>query len=108
MARKLRLDLNELSVESFSVQRERGDGRGTVHGNSEYDSYQRCPPTEPGSDSYGEASCGWTCGFECDRTFDMCYTQLNCDSMNCPSNGGTGGGGGTRELTQNDDNMPGC
>ena len=67
MARKLKLDLEKLSVESFDVARAPRE-RGTVLGKSgetEYNSYDWCGYTEPGSDSYGENTCGWTCSIEC-------------------------------------------
>lgn len=72
MARKLKLDLETLSVESFDVAREAGE-RGTVFGKSvnptdpEYNSYDICEYTSPGSDSYGEYTCGWTCSIECEN-----------------------------------------
>jgi hypothetical protein len=62
MKRKLKLAIEDLSVESFRIARARDVGRGTVRANSEYDSYNVCEPTAPGSDSYGENTCGeYTC-----------------------------------------------
>ncbi|HEU0054228.1 MAG TPA: hypothetical protein VFQ39_13670 [Longimicrobium sp.] len=84
MSRKLKLEIDNLSVESFDVTRAPASERGTVLARS-----------EPGSDSYGEDTCGWTCGIDCDRTMMLCYTQLNCASFG-------GGGGGTTRLTEND------
>lgn len=91
MARKLKLDLEALSVESFDVAREPGE-RGTVFGKSvnptdpEYNSYDKCEYTSPGSDSYGEYTCGWTCGIGCGE----------------PTGGGGGGGGWTPILDNNE------
>lgn len=63
---RLKLSVEDLSVASFPVEDRARAQRGTVRGNS--------VETEPGSDSYGEASCGtgmtcWTCEFNCNRTF---------------------------------------
>lgn len=78
MARKIRLDPEALAVESFRTVPSAEGARGTVRANQ---------LTEPGSDSYGEETCGWTCGFDCDRTFELCYTLLDC-----PIGGNTMGG----------------
>jgi hypothetical protein len=91
MARKLKLDLETLSVESFDVAREHRE-RGTVFGKSvnptdpEYNSYDMCEYTSPGSDSYGEYTCGWTCGYECGQSL-----------------GGGGSGGSYTPLSGNDE-----
>ena len=97
MARKLKLELEDLSVESFHVSRAPEGDRGTVHGNSAL--------TEPGSDSYGEDTCGWTCGLQCDHTQMGCFSDgLNCNesgfnctftaytAMDCMTMGGGGSG----------------
>lgn len=78
MNRKLKLDLDSLTVDSFAPASADG-GRGTVLANS---------LTEPGSDSYGEDTCGWTMALDCDRTQMLCYTLLNCETRR-------GGGPGT-------------
>ena len=90
MKRKLRLDLEDLSVESFSATPSGRAEHGTVHGMS---------LTEPGSDSWGDDTCGWTCLIDCDRTVMMCDTLLNCDG------GGMTWGGGPSGLTGNDNGM---
>jgi hypothetical protein len=72
MQRKLKLTVEDLSVESFRIPQSHGRERGTVRANSynptdpEYDSYDHCVATEPGSDSYGENTCGeYTCEIRC-------------------------------------------
>jgi hypothetical protein len=62
MNRKLKLDVEDLSVESFRIARPMDEPRGTVRGNSH---------TEPGSDSYGEDTCGGTS----DITAVNCVTE---------------------------------
>ena len=44
MARKLSLELDQLSVSSFDTTPGEGDGRGTVHGHQEIDEPQPTPP----------------------------------------------------------------
>jgi hypothetical protein len=86
MKRKLRLDVEDLCVESFSVTASMRPEHGTVRGMS---------LTEPGSDSWGDDTCGWTCGLDCDRTVMLCDTLVNCG-------GGMTRGGGPSGLTEND------
>jgi hypothetical protein len=49
MSRKLKLEIEALTVESFEAAPGEATRRGTIRGNS---------VTEPGSDSYGEETCG--------------------------------------------------
>lgn len=90
MNRKLRLDVEQLAVESFSVLGGRADGAGTVHAHGEV------PPNEPASDydtvcntynvscngscasclSVCYATCGSTCAQTCNNT-----CQLSCHSV---------------------------
>src|ERR1044072_2156502 len=62
MIRKLKLNVEDLSVKSFWIDPLVEEKRGTVRGNS---------VTEPGSDSYGED----TCGPSSDITAVNCVTE---------------------------------
>ena len=68
--RKLRLDLEELEVESFETERSR-EQRGTVRGYWEYTYY--CDSDEPDCTGGGGASCYDT----------VCHNQ-SCHSCNPP------------------------
>lgn len=85
--RKLRLDLDQLAVESFAAGA--AAGTGTVHAHRPF------PPQEPASDGYGEcytyavscngscASCVNSCWNTCAATCQSCnYTcELSCHSV---------------------------
>jgi len=87
MNRKLRLDVEQLTVDSFSISAG-GEDAGTVRAHGEY------PPDEPASDWDGVcgtayascngscASCNVTCYQTCAATCASCnYTcQLSCHS----------------------------
>lgn len=86
--RKLRLDVEQLAVESFTVQAA-ASGAGTVRAHGVF------PPAEPASDGYGEcntyqascngscASCVNTCLQSCNGTCNSCVNtcQLSCHSV---------------------------
>jgi len=86
--RKLRLDVEQLAVESFTVLAGE-DGTGTVRAHGVF------PPAEPASDGYGEcnsyqascngscASCVNTCWQSCNGTCASCVNtcQLSCHSV---------------------------
>lgn len=87
--RKLKLSVEELSVESFRVTPWIAEKRGTVQGNS---------LTEPGSDSYGDDTCG-TCGLGG-------ITDYNCVTEpfgGCSDPNMTWGGPGSRPSTDHAD-----
>lgn len=75
--RKLRLDLDQLAVESFSVAGS-AEGLGTVH------AHGPVPPKEPASDGYGEcysyaASCNGTCA----SCVNSCWNTCNASCQSC-------------------------
>jgi hypothetical protein len=85
MSGKLKLALEELSVESFDVTDLEEGRRGTVLGNS---------ATDPGSDSWGDDTCGATCALDCNISANWnCYTD--------PFGGCASFGGGTSGPSQN-------
>lgn len=68
--KKLRLNLDELEVESFETEAEHAE-RGTVHGHAQYSAY--CPPGE----SLQASNCP-TCQQTCVAT---CYGQNTCEGV---------------------------
>ncbi|HEX8695570.1 MAG TPA: hypothetical protein VF746_24365 [Longimicrobium sp.] len=93
--RKVRLVLEDLSVESFDTTPGAARGRGTVHGRADYyavpaepysqypgqcDTYPNCPSplcVDTPLASCDDASCRWTCGDSCNGT---CASCQSCDS----------------------------
>lgn len=90
--RKVRLVLEDLSVESFDTTPDAArPGRGTVHGQGvaaeeqtqwpgQCDTYPNCPSplcVDTPLASCDDASCRWTCGSSCNGTCQSCYS---CDS----------------------------
>lgn len=73
--RKLRLNPEELSVESFGTGPEPVQ-RGTVHGHLT----PRCNT---------DVSCGGTCGALCQPTYYCVPTEETCDDMCIPATGST-------------------
>lgn len=84
--KKLSLDLDDLSVESFDTSVSDADLRGTVQGHATWQ-YNGCTAAQPcnpsSSPDYTEdhtcddVSCAYSCGISCGGT---CY-----DSCHCPS-----------------------
>ncbi|HEX6038207.1 hypothetical protein [Longimicrobium sp.] len=74
--KKLRLSLDELTVDSFQTGDDEALQRGTVHGNaSDSTCFQRiCECREP---SEYNQSCG-TCDYDEDTCYYGCATYLNC------------------------------
>jgi hypothetical protein len=73
--KKLRLELDELAVESFPMDREE-DGRGTVAGQNEPPYTQSCD----GSCVNTCVSCVNTCYNTCQATcYDSCSTCVTCE-----------------------------
>ena len=76
--KKLKLDLDELSVESFATTPERGREGGTVFGQNHCTCYTQC--TCPGCPTC-DASCNGTCGGTCAGTCDAsCNGTCGCPS----------------------------
>lgn len=77
MNRKLRLDLEQLAVESFSVSA--GDeARGTVHGHGEV------PPDEPASDYDGVCNTYYaSCRGSCASCVNSCWNTCNATCASC-------------------------
>lgn len=69
--RKMKLDVNRLTVESFEMMAGAADPRGTVQGNS------ATPPTPPcsGPCSYQQSCVDTICGVSCNGS---CNTSLFC------------------------------
>ncbi len=75
--RKLKLDVEDLSVESFATTPEaRGEG-GTVFGQNHCTCYTQCTcPGCPTCDASCNGTCGGTCGATCDASCNA--TCFNC------------------------------
>ena len=94
--RKLRLDVEELAVESFETLEERAE-RGTVLGHARTYAWEySCDENNTCAQMMtcgANASCAYTC-----NNADTCGGEYSCD-INCPGvvighfGGGTGGGG---------------
>lgn len=96
---KLRLDLDQLAVETFDTSPE-GPGRGTVLGHNSYvtvgvdcntacgacstlqSAYNPCGDTNYGACTYGKESCGGTCDTNC-ITCASC--DGSCPQVGCPT-----------------------
>jgi hypothetical protein len=66
--RKLRLDLDQLTVESFALMGGAADGAGTVRAHGEL------PPDEPASDWEGVCNTyGVSCNGSCGSCLSVCY-----------------------------------
>jgi len=61
--RKLKLQVDELRVDTFEVDREAA-GRGTVRGNMPFE-IPADDLTDGGGGSSGEAICNWTLKYDC-------------------------------------------
>ena len=83
MNRKLRLDLEQLTVESFSISADGGDGTGTVR------AHGKVPPDEPASDYDGVCgtyyeSCNGSCASCVNSCWNSCVgTCVSCN-VTCP------------------------
>lgn len=80
--RKLKLDLNGISVQSFHVTDEGHDGKGTVHAHS----HASCPFCDPSSMT-NPTGCGTCehatiCYVTCDASCNTCVGQDTCGG--CP------------------------
>lgn len=80
--RKLRLDVEQLAVESFSVSG-RGMSAGTVH------AHQPVPPVDPVSDYNGVCdtyydSCGGSCASCVNSCWDTCAITCATCNFTCP------------------------
>lgn len=122
MERKLKLSLEDLSVDTFSVEGGSARRRGTVFGHTDTMGGMTCEFTCQGHTCEGscertcglscdwscngtcEWSCGGTCEYSCGGTCVTCDHSCNY-SCNCVSMGGGGGGTGGWEQ---DNNQIGC
>ena len=103
----LRLDLNDLSVDSFSATPFSEASDGTVHGQDSFKPdcqlsgficTDQCPSVGGSCYAFCTAaeSCIGTCNDECISN-DNCYATYTCEDTNCGTcdcGGGGGGGGG--------------
>lgn len=84
MAGKIRLNLNELQVETFSTTMGAAERRGTVHGHSDADSTSFCGPYyswDGGADCHTYNQGTETCYFcEGEYTGFTCYCRERCPS----------------------------
>lgn len=75
--RKLRLDLDQLTVDSFSVAGGAA-GAGTVH------AHIPVPPDEPASDGYGECNTYYdSCNGTCASCVNSCWNTCNATCQSC-------------------------
>ncbi|HEX6042767.1 hypothetical protein [Longimicrobium sp.] len=75
--RKLRLDLDQLTVDSFAVA-EDARGAGTVH------AHLPVPPDEPASDGYGECNTYYdSCNGSCASCVNSCWNTCNATCQSC-------------------------
>ncbi|HEX6372209.1 MAG TPA: hypothetical protein VF006_25045 [Longimicrobium sp.] len=79
---KVRLDLDELEVQSFTTTGPERPQRGTVQGNED-DCTCQCCPTDPALNTCW-ASCPDTCWATCG---DTCGDSCGCGSGDCGSGG---------------------
>lgn len=82
---KVRLNLDELEVQSFTTTGNEAQQRGTVHGNDQCSC--ACCPTDPALDTCW-ASCADTC-------WDTCGDSCGCGSNDCGSGDCSGYGCGS-------------
>ncbi len=77
---KLRLDLEDLSVESFATTPEAGTEGGTVFG-QQCTCYTNCTcPGCPTCDASCNGTCGGTCGGTCDASCNGTCAGATCDA----------------------------
>ena len=68
--RKIRLEIEELAVESFDTAGQGAERRGTVHGNSAYSGWETC------------FTCQGTCQSGCGQTYQgTCARDATCGGM---------------------------
>jgi hypothetical protein len=86
--KKLKLDLDDLRVDSFDTTPAAAAGeRGTVHGQYP-ETYRGCNTDEETCDScFG--SCGDTCGYSCNGTCGTCAESCNGTCNTCYTNCGS-------------------
>jgi hypothetical protein len=84
--RKLKLDLEDLAVESFATTAEPRRESGTVFG-QQCTCYTQCTcPGCPTCDASCNGTCGGTCGASCNGT---CGDTCNCPTADYTCNGET-------------------
>lgn len=94
---KVRLDLDELEVQSFVTTGADPQPRGTVHGNEQCSC--QCCPTDPALNTCWN-SCADTCWATCagDTCWGSCGGSCDCGSNDCGSGDCSGYGCGSESF----------
>jgi hypothetical protein len=90
---KLRLELDDLRVDTFSTTSHGHGAGGTVRGHGDSD-FEVCEPESmnctnacntvpPQCQASGGGTCDYTCGYSCQATCATCYLQQTCVNLSC-------------------------